>query len=95
MVPTKTPLEVWLGEMKGHEMVPAKRLDHWPREGLRTLVASTSRVKALPFRNIVRLAEYEKWGSLLAVSEIDHCGPNFAFLKELAPQLPNPVSVLD
>ena len=95
MVPTKTPLEVWLGELKGHELIPAKRLDHWPREGLRTLVASTSKLRALPFTEIGRLANHERWGSLLAVSEIDHCGPNYAFLKDLAPQLRNPISVLD
>lgn len=95
MVPTKAPLEVWLADMKGHKMIPAKSLSHWPREGLRTVVASTSRVVALPFTDTARLAKYEKWGTVLAVSEIEHCGPNFHFLKGLAKQLPNPLACLD
>lgn len=68
---SNTPTEVWLGDVKSHEMIATGALDHWSREGPRALVSPTSRIVALPFTDTCRLAGHEKRGKLFAVPEIE------------------------
>lgn len=93
--PSKAPPQVRLEDTKNHEMITTGALDQRSCEGLGVLASSTSRIVALPFTDTGDLTDYEKLGTLFAVSEIDHWGENFHFLKGLAKQLPHHNAALD
>lgn len=93
--PSIQPTQVCLCALKSHKLESLVGFQDWPRDGLTTLVSYTSRIYALPWNEVGRLSSLDKIGSITVLTTAKHCGPNFAFLKALAPQLPSPLACLD